>query len=206
MFKPRRAIAVFVLGIAVAVTTSACDADEVGTAAVVGNNRISISELQDMTRKVADRPGSPFDINGDLTELQGRLLQQEIHNNVMGELAAAEGVQISEAQVDQVLDEQYVSQTDDFGAALIQNGFTMASLRDAVRSQLEQGELLQKLGNDPDKLTTAYGDMAKELGVKVNPRYGEWNETQLEQVSGSVSKALEPQQEPQQQEGEAPTP
>lgn len=206
VFNPRRAIAAVAIGTAAIIATSACDSDEVGAAAVIGDNRITMSELQDMTREVADRPGSPFELTGDLTDLQSQLLQQQVQNDLTAALADAEGISVSEADVDKTLDEEYVSQTDDFEGALIQNGFTKESLRDAVRAQLQQQQLLQRFDNDQEKLVAAYGDTAKELGVKINPRYGTWKDVQLEQVSGSVSKALEGTQQEgeQQQEGQQP--
>lgn len=182
MLLSRRVAAVASSAI-IAVALAACDTDQVGAAAVVGDDRITVAELQDHAREVVE-VSPDAEITGDQAELQRGLLNRMISFRLNDQVARDTGVTISEADIDQFIDEQLIPQTPDgdLTPLLAQNLLTEQTLRDAVRQVLT----IEELGGSEayaEAITTA----AEQVGVEVNPRYGTWDGVQLVQESGSIS-------------------
>ena len=108
---------------------------------------------------------------------------------LLAAVAADEGVEVSEAEIDAYIDEQVVSQAQDgdIGPLLAQNNLTETSLRPFVRDQLIATKLIEELGGQ-EVLIQTITEKADEIGVTVSPRYGTWNGVVLEQSSGSISE------------------
>lgn len=169
---------------------TACDADEVGAAAVVGGERYTISELHDDVDSIANMPGSALDVNGDLTDLQMQLITENVRTAIFDQLAQDEGIDVTEASIDAYIEGQIAptAPDGDLDALLAQNNFTPERLRAVVRIQLTANELFGGVyDQDAQALDEAVAAMADELGVNVNPRYGEWEGNAVSNVSGSVS-------------------
>lgn len=186
MTRTRRALAalaapVFVLGL------SACSTDEIGAAAVVGDERITVTELQDEVRAyTATLPDSP-DATGDVASLQQTILQRMVHHELFAALAEREGIDVTEAQIDNFLDQLTAQQGGDLAPFLAQSGFTEESVRTAVYDELVRQQLSQQLGGE-EAMARAVEQLAEEMGVTINPRYGEWSGLGIEPVSGSISE------------------
>jgi peptidyl-prolyl cis-trans isomerase SurA len=180
--------------VAAAASVAACDAEEVGAAAVVGDERYTISELQSDVEAIADLPDSPVDLRGEnVAEAQTNLIGMNIASALYDRMAAQEGVEVTEAQIDQFIDEWMAAQVPDgnIEPVLAQMYMTPDSLRDAVRTQLLIGELGAVYGNDEAAFGEAFVSASDAAGVEINPRYGEWDGTQLVPASGSVSVPLD---------------
>jgi len=184
----RRVLAATLCAVA-AVPLAGCNADEVGAAAVVGGDRITISELQQQVRDLAESAPEGGSATGDQENLQLTILERMIQHELLSEVARAEGVEVSEAEVDTYIQEQIVPQAPDgdLTPLLAQNGYTEETFREAVRDQITADELSERLGGQ-EAFVQALGDTADEIGVEVSPRYGSWSGVNLEPASGSISE------------------
>ena len=170
-----------------ALSLAACDADQVGAAAVVGGDRITVAELQDHTREVVDVTPDA-DITGNQAELQRGLLNRLISFRLGEQVARDTGVTISEAAIDEFIVEQLIPQAPDgdLTPLLAQNWLTEETLRDAVRQVLTIDEL-----GGSEAYAQAITTAAEEVGVEVNPRYGTWDGVQVIDQSGSISMPVD---------------
>jgi hypothetical protein len=177
-----RRVAAVASSAALAIALAACDADQVGAAAVVGGERITVTELQDQVREVvALMPGE--EATGDQRNTQLTVLNRMIAFRLLDRVAADAGITVTEAEVDQFIADQLVPQVPegDLTPLLAQNLLTEDTLRDAVREVL----VLQQVGQQA--YLGALVDVSEQVGVEVNPRYGTWTGAGIEDVSGSVS-------------------
>ncbi|MDQ3663214.1 MAG: SurA N-terminal domain-containing protein [Actinomycetota bacterium] len=161
------ALAAAVLALAV----SACEPREVGAAAVVGDERISVTELQgDVEAYIASLPAGQR--AGVATgDLQREILQLHIRRELLERLTAAHGVTVSEADIDRALGSR--QQVDS------------AVAREAGYVGLAAGRLIDELGDEGFR--AALSELVDETGVEMNPRYGEWVEDSLRSGTGSLS-------------------
>lgn len=184
-----RRLAGVTLAALAAVTLTACDSDQIGAAAVVGGERITVEDLQAKAQEIVDIPGSGLEDTRDLTQLQRDLLGREILARVMRQAAEDQGLDVTDAQVDDLVAQELdgLPEDQDVDAALAQSTFTLESFREAARTQLI-AEGLTGEGGDQTALVEAVNTATDELGVEVNPRYGEWGENfAVEELSGSIS-------------------
>jgi peptidyl-prolyl cis-trans isomerase SurA len=182
-----RRVAAVASSAVLALVLAACDADQVGAAAVVGGDRITVAELQDHTREVLD-VSPDADITGNQAELQRGLLNRMISFRLGEQVARDTGVTISEADIDAFIAEQLIPQTPDgdLTPLLAQNSLTEETLRDAIRQVLT----IEELGGS-EAYTQAITTAAEEVGVEVNPRYGSWDGIQVVDQSGSISMPVD---------------
>ncbi|HMG28966.1 MAG TPA: SurA N-terminal domain-containing protein [Jiangellaceae bacterium] len=184
----RRALAAVVCVATVAIIT-ACDTDEIGAAAVVGGDRITIGELQDQVRAVTESAPDGGEPTGDQAEMQRTLLERTIQHELLASVGRDEGVEVTEAEIDAFIDEQILSQTQDgdIGPLLAENALTETTLREFVRDQLVATALIDTFGGQ-EQLIEALTAEADALGVEVSPRFGTWSGIALEPSSGSISE------------------
>lgn len=188
MLPSRRALAAVLCAVTV-VAVSACDTDEIGSAAVVGHTRITIDDLQQRVRDLAESAPEGGAATGDQTEVQRTILERMVQHELLAELARMEGVGVSPAQIDTFIEEQLVANAPegDISALLAQSNLTEDTLRDAVHDQLIAEALIEEFG-DQESFIGALTDTADELGVEVSPRYGSWDGIALDgSASGSIS-------------------
>jgi hypothetical protein len=187
--SPTRRVVAAVLCVAATVGLAACNTAEIGAAAVVGDHRITVADLQEQVSDLADSLPDSAGATGDQSTAQHAILQRMIQSELLALVAAEEGVEVSEADIDAFVDEQVLAQAPDgdIGPLLAQNNLTEDSLRDAVRDQLMAAELTERLGGQ-EQLVEVLTAKADEIGVTVSPRYGTWNGIVLEQSSGSISE------------------
>ncbi len=184
----RRALAAGVCVATVAIIT-ACDTDEIGAAAVVGGDRITISELQDQVRAVTESAPDGGEPTGDQAEMQRTLLERTIQHELLASVGRDESVEVTEAEIDAFIDEQILSQTQDgdIGPLLAENALTEDTLREFVGDQLVATALIDTFGGQ-GQLIEALTAKADEIGVEVSSRYGTWSGIALEPSSGSISE------------------
>jgi parvulin-like peptidyl-prolyl isomerase len=184
----RRALRAVLCAVA-AVSLAACNTEQIGAAAVVGDTRITVAELQEQVSELADSLPDSAGAIGDQSTAQHTILERMIQSMLLAAVAADEGVEVSEAEIDALIDEQVTSQAPDgdIGPLLAQNNLTETSLRPFVRDQLTATKLIDELGGQ-EELVQVLTEKAGEIGVTVSPRYGTWNGVVLEQSSGSISE------------------
>jgi hypothetical protein len=159
-----------------------------GAAAVVGDQRISVSSLQAKVNAVrAEQAGSP---QGDQMIAQsGKLSTQTLNllvvSAVVEKAAQDAGVSASGDEVAQQHDmalQQAGGNQKALDALLLQQyGFGTAEADTFFRTNVLVGKLIVSLGYQPGSdggntaLNAALAKTAKKLGVTVNPRYGTWD-------------------------------
>ena len=201
----RRTLAVLAAVVLVLVGITGCRADQLGTAAVVAGERISVEDLQDATASYLEAvPG------GAENTAQQAILQQKIVSAVIEQAAQDAGVSVSDGEVaaqrDQILDQvreqaeeegidprAYVSQQ--LAQSQQQAVVPPDDLEQFIRDQLLASRLAD---NDPVATNEALVAAAEKTKVEVNPRYGRWDPQQglAPLVSGGLSSTVEELQQP----------
>ncbi|HSK54222.1 MAG TPA: SurA N-terminal domain-containing protein [Jiangellales bacterium] len=182
-----RRVSAAALVVLTALALGACDTQQIGAAAVVGDQRISVGELQDQVVAYSESLPEPQPPTGDTTSLQQALLERRIRHELFTVLAEREGVSVSEADIDRFLEDFAAQQGGDLSGFYAQNGFTEESVRPAVRDELVRQELLRSLGSD-EAIFAELDAITEEIGVEVNPRYGSWEAASLQRTTGSISE------------------
>lgn len=180
------------LALAAAVALSACDSDQVGAAAVIGDDRLTVSELHEQVEQAQALEGFDVQAAGGVAGFQRDLLTRHIQHEIFEQLAAEEGIEITGAQIDDAI-EQFEAQNPegDLGPLLAQNGYTEEAFRAGLTDQLIAEAYLAENGGDQNALTERLIEIGEELGIKVNPRYGSWgDQLAVTADSGSISKPV----------------
>ncbi|MET9380000.1 SurA N-terminal domain-containing protein [Streptomyces sp. NPDC002928] len=189
MHRRRRTALVLSAAIAAAAPfLTACGNDaHPGAAAVVGSERITVSQLESRVQEVrsAQRAAVPDDAqyaraiatSGALTRdtLQGMVLDQ-----VLRRAAQDAGVSVTRNEVQQRRAglEQQAGGAEGLEAAWLQQyNIPPTRLDDNLRLQLEAQKLATHLGTATDQpaFWKALSEASKELHVNLNPRYGSWD-------------------------------
>ncbi|MER5752221.1 SurA N-terminal domain-containing protein [Streptomyces sp. NPDC002088] len=189
MHRRRRTALVLSAAIAAAAPfLTACGNDaHPGAAAVVGSERITVSQLESRVQEVrsAQRAAVPDDAqyaraiatSGTLTRdtLQGMVLDQ-----VLRRAAQDAGVSVTRNEVQQRRAglEQQAGGAEGLEAAWLQQyNIPPTRLDDNLRLQLEAQKLATHLGTATDQpaFWKALSEASKELHVNLNPRYGSWD-------------------------------
>lgn len=146
------------------------------SAATVGDQVISIADLQRQYEAISTVEANPVP--------QAQLLNNSITVALVDELAAREGVEVTDAQVDAALREQGLADT---GSQIYDD-----LVREQMRARLQIVALTQQ-GLD---VPAAAEQLAEDVGVEVNSRYGTWSGITIEPGTGSISVPAEPGPEP----------
>ncbi|MEV6169507.1 SurA N-terminal domain-containing protein [Streptomyces sp. NPDC051954] len=174
--------------VAAAPLLTACGNDaHPGAAAVVGGQRITVSQLENRVSEVreAQRAVVPDEAQyeqaiaktGSLTRdtLHGMVLDQVLHR-----AAQDAGVTVSRKEIQEMrgaLEEQAGGAEALETTWLQQYGVPPERLDENLRLQLEAQKLAEKLGTDTSQpaFWTALSHASDELNVDLNPRYGTWD-------------------------------
>jgi hypothetical protein len=195
----RRSLAVAAAALLATVSLSACNADELGAAAIVDGHTITTQQLQTATQGyLAAVP------DGDKSNAQLRILERMILSRVIDQAAAKEDVRVGKGAVarqrDQILESTNGRKGLIVALSQQQNPVVLApSLIDQwVRDQLLYGRLVTKIvgPGDPNSQEAATQASAaliaagKSMDITVNPRYGTWNPQRgvQPQISGGLSR------------------
>jgi hypothetical protein len=167
---------------------TACGADaHPGAAAVVGGQRITVSQLENRVNEVreAQRAAVANDAQYKQAVAQtGSLTRDTLHGMVLDQVvrraAQDAGVSVTPKEVQQMragLEQQVGGSKALETAWLQQYGVAPERLDDNLRLQLEAQKLAQSLGTDTSKpaFWNALSKASKELHVDLNPRYGTWD-------------------------------
>ncbi|CAM5674072.1 SurA N-terminal domain-containing protein [Streptomyces coeruleorubidus] len=189
MHRRRRTALVLTAAIAAAAPLlTACGNDaHPGAAAVVGGQRITVSQLEERVGEVraAQRAAVQSDAQyqqaiagtGALTRdtLQTMILDQVLHR-----AAEDAGVTVTRREIQEMrsgLEEQAGGAKQLETTWLQQYGVPPQRLEENLRLQLEAQKLAEKLGTDTNRpeFWKALSEASKDLNVDLNPRYGTWD-------------------------------
>lgn len=183
--RRRTAGALGVLGALTAATLLAgCGVDLAGSAAVVGDQRVTETQLADAVSQVRAEAGpAAFDPAKASHENVTRLTRQLL----VGDAVAREGIVVTPSQVDALLaaTAQSSGGHDKLAAALLAQDSVPASAVPAYAlTFLQQQELGKKLApttaDGGQQAVGAYlSKLSAELDVQISPRYGTWDLTTL---------------------------
>jgi hypothetical protein len=159
-----------------------------GAAAVVGDQRITVSSLQHKVNEVrAAQAASPQadQMVGGSGRLATQTLSMLVQNTVIERAAADAGVTVTDGEVQQ----QHAGALEQFGgneqaldtALLQQYDIVPAGADSFFRTNALVGKLIVSLGFQPGSdggqtaVVKEISKTADDLGVRVNPRYGAWD-------------------------------
>jgi hypothetical protein len=206
----RRSLAALALAVAATTLLSSCRPDQGGAAALVGDDTISVDELQSATQDYLEV--APDSNAGDIQE---GILQRMLISAVFASAAENLDVSVTDGQVAGQLDQLLSSvRTQARAAGLSPRGYLVtqlgqgqtqtvvapSQLEDWVRDQMLLQGIVQAAGGDAEPgseqanvaVNDALLEASRELDVEVNPRYGRWNPRNGVEplVGGGLSKTV----------------
>ncbi|MFF0017178.1 SurA N-terminal domain-containing protein [Streptomyces sp. NPDC005374] len=187
MHRRRRTALVLSAALAAAAPLlTACGSDaHPGAAAVVGNQRITVAQLENRVTEVRDAQRTvATDQNAQAVPEKGTLARAVLHNMVLDRVLhrAAEnaGVTVTRKEVQELRSalEQQAGGAKALEAAWVdQYGIAPERLDDNLHLRLEAQKLATDLGTETGTpaFWSALSKASKELDVDLNPRYGTWD-------------------------------
>ncbi|GAB7108905.1 SurA N-terminal domain-containing protein [Streptomyces phaeofaciens JCM 4814] len=197
--RRRRTALLLSAAIAAAPLLTACGNDaHPGAAAVVGDQRITVSQLENRVKEV--RAAQRAAVTDDAQYAQaiaqtGTLTRDTLHGMVLDQVLhrAAEdaGITVSRKEVQQMragLEQQAGGARGLETAWLQQYGIPPQRLDENLRLQLEAQKLASKLGTDTSQqiFWDALSKASEELDVDLNPRYGSWDAKKVSRVDAET--------------------
>ncbi|MFD5495107.1 SurA N-terminal domain-containing protein [Streptomyces sp. GDS52] len=164
-----------------------------GAAAVVGGQRITVSQLEDRVGEIraAQREAVPEAQYEQAVARTGSLTRDTLHGMVLDrvlERAARDaGVSVTPKEVQQMragLEQQAGGAEALETAWLQQYGIPPQRLDDNLRLQVQAQKLAQRLGADTSRpeFWQALSEASRKLDVDLNPRYGTWDDEKSSRV------------------------
>lgn len=181
----RKALPVGIAAAAI-VTLGACASAQPGAAAVVGDRVIGVSTVAAQMRSINEVLGLPPDEpseNGAIAVLSydvGFALIEEVAEAVEAELEVGD---LETAYRQQVL---ALGGEEELRKIAAQRGVAPDMIKRDLLTQLRVRAIAEVLapGADPRtqerELVRVVGDVARQIGVEVSPRYGQWNPETLQ--------------------------
>ncbi|MQA84742.1 MAG: hypothetical protein GEV03_09000 [Streptosporangiales bacterium] len=183
------------LGLAVvAAALTACGQTPVkmGAAAIVDDERITTVQVQEAVRSFQEAhkrsPVPPEQLRlPDPQSLTRSELMLLLRFRIVEQAAEREGISVSEGEIDSFIAEQ--GSRRDLEMRAMVGGIPPDLLREAVREALIQEQLAGRLAPDADPTQAApqvqryLVDLARDLGVRVSPRYGRFDYSSLTVVA-----------------------
>ncbi len=199
MHRRRRTAFLLTAAIAAAPLLTACGNDaHPGAAAVIGGERITVSQLENRVDEVraAQRAAVPDEAQYQQAIARtGSLTRDTLHGMVLDRVlehaAGDAGVKVTDREIQQMrsdLEEQAGGAQALEDAWLQQYGIPPQRLEENLRLQLQAQKLAQQLGTDTSRpdFWQALSEAGKELDIDLNPRYGEWDVEKSSRVDAKV--------------------
>jgi outer membrane murein-binding lipoprotein Lpp len=188
LHRRRRTALLLSAAIVAAPLLTACGSDaHPGAAAVVGGQRITVSQLENRVSEVraAQRAAVPDEAAyAQVIAKSGTLPRDVLHNMVLDEVlhkaAQDAGVTVTRKELQGMrgdLEDQVGGAKALEAAWLQQYGIPPQRLDENLRLQLEAQKLATSLGTDTGKpaFWNALAEASKKLDIDLNPRYGTWD-------------------------------
>ncbi len=186
-----RRLVIASLAAASAVALTACDSEQIGAAVVIDGDRFTVDDLQNEVEHAEKLEGFDVQAAGGMPAFQRTVLTRHIQHEIFLRLAADEDLQVSEADIDDAIEEiSAQAPGGDIDAALAQAGYTEKAFRAGVADQLIAQAYADETGADNAGLTQTLADLSDQLNVEVNPRYGAWgDDLAVSADTGSISES-----------------
>ncbi|MGZ3099592.1 SurA N-terminal domain-containing protein [Streptomyces sp. H72] len=213
MHRRRRTALLLTAAIAAAAPLlTACGNDaHPGAAAVVGDQRITVAQLENRVDEVreAQRAAVPDDTQyQQVVARTGTLTRDTLHSMVLDRVlhraAQDAGVTVSRGEVQKMrggLEEQAGGAKELETVWLQQYGVAPERLDENLRLQLEAQKLAESLGTDTSRpeFWQALSKASAKLDVDLNPRYGDWDVQKSSRVDAKTPWLREITAQPSQQ-------
>lgn len=211
----RTALSVSAALLAVAPLLAACGSDaHPGAAAVVGGERIEVSNLQAQVRDVRSaQQSSPH--AAELIKATGDLSREKLNvmifDRVVERVAADHGITVGRGEIQKARGEfakQSGGEAQLAGMLLQQQGVAPDQIDGVVRRTVLMNKIAAKLGvsNTPEgqkRLTEVFTAASKALDIDVNPRFGAWDHDKIQLGTYTAPWLRQISQAPQAQEAGA---
>jgi outer membrane murein-binding lipoprotein Lpp len=179
--RPRRALAVAAV-LAAGLFLSGCSTPpQAGAAAIVGDSRITQQQLATEVQQILEAQRQPVDSPNEA--LSQKTLSRMITIELVDQLAAQNGVVISQGDIDETLSsyDQQVGSREQVESVFAEQDVAPQQIQTLVRMNLQAQALGVKL--DPHGSAEQQGKavfdaaavMSDELDVTTSPRFGTWN-------------------------------
>lgn len=161
--------------------TACGDAQRPGAAAVLDDGRITVSQLQTQVKAVREAQGNDPRA-AQMVAGSGRLSQDTlirmIQFRVIERAGKDNGISPSRREVQRAraAAEKQSGGATALRALYLQQSIAPGGIDEAVRMDLTRNGLLRKLGTS--QVNEVFAQTSKALHIKVNPRYGKWDNTQ----------------------------
>ena len=169
----------------VAVVASGCGSVAPGAAAIVGDDRISESDLTEQVQAVLRAQGRPVDSSAE--SIVDTTINQLVTASLVEQFAEREGIEVTQGEIDATVASVVAASGGE--EALEQSLLQQDLAPDQLESLLRVNLLVQKIGQALDPAGTpesqssavflAIVAFSDEVGTQVNPRYGTWDAMNL---------------------------
>ncbi|MGW3681070.1 SurA N-terminal domain-containing protein [Streptomyces prasinus] len=169
-----------------------------GAAAVVGGQRITVSQLENRVDEIREAQQAAVPDEAQYQQAVARtggLTRDTLHSMVLDrvlERAARDaGVTVTPKEIQRMrsgLEEQAGGAEELESAWLQQYGVPPERIDDNFRLQLQAQKLAQRLGTDTSRpeFWQALSEASKKLDVDLNPRYGTWDDEKSSRVDAKT--------------------
>jgi hypothetical protein len=191
------------LGVCLAsATLSACAPSQLGAAALVDDQRITVSEIQGTLKSVRSLQNRYGITPADSPTAARDEIQRRVVDRIFDRAASEMGVGVSPGEISTAVGAERQLLGGDAGLAkeFARSNLSLDAVDDVFRQQLLKKKMIQKLtvanvGLTTDQVTAKLlGDLvsaAKTMRIKINPRYGTFD-SQAGQISPVVFDFLRP--------------
>ncbi|MEV4221825.1 SurA N-terminal domain-containing protein [Nonomuraea sp. NPDC049725] len=199
--KSIRAVLVAAAAGASVLALTACSTPvEAGAAAVVGNQRISASDLtrnvQEFEAALKKANITPEQLGVPVTQF---VLFRMTNQARYQQLAAKHGITVTETEVDAALQQPGQQQSPEMN--LLSKGVAPAGARPYLRAELGAAKLIEKFGGTQSQQAAAkWAEEYNSIKTQFSPRYGTFQQDQGFVDPGRFGKPLQPAQPQQQQQ------
>ncbi len=167
--------------LAAGIGLAGCGQPLAGSAAVVGEQRLTDSDLASTTSELAEKLGIP-----QSAQVSQAVLSRWIVGELVDELAVSKGVDVSKGEVDAAIADEVerAGGQEALEQGALQAGVLPDMIPEVVRTTLlvEAMSQFTITGDDPSGQTgllTAVQQLSDELDPQVSPRFGTWDAEQL---------------------------
>jgi hypothetical protein len=161
-----------------ALALTACDPLQPGSAAVVGTERITETEVNTAAYEAAEAQREAG-LEPDVAELMRRQVDVRVATVLLEELADTYDVEVTRGQVDAFI--RQGGGAEAWEASLVERGLSPEQAREFARIQVLIDAVAEAI--DPETGFTQIGAeaaaLSEELGVEISPRYGQWDSQQV---------------------------
>ena len=167
--------------VAVGVAIAGCGPALSGSAAVVGEERLTDSALSETTTQLTQKLGIP-----ESAQVSQVVLSRWVVADLIDELAVRRGVEVTKGAVDQSISEETerAGGREALEQSALQAGVVPEMIPEVVRTTLliDQLSKISVTGDDPTGQTgllVQVQQLSEELQPQVSPRFGTWDAEQL---------------------------